>query len=176
MIDRTRILRRAGARPGVLLALTLLLLGSSLAHAGDTYILRLIKYNDLDQNGINNEINTGVGEAPSGNALVGWEFRIYDSEGGLVAQGTTSVENQNANGDLGIRVSFPGLVSGQEYTVCESQQPGWVNTQPGTVDPTYGQPCETLTINSTSLVLRFFGNFNQLEAETVFRDRFENVP
>jgi len=125
----------------------------------DTYELRIIKYNDLDQNTMNNELNTSGVQNPSGNALTGWEFIIYDSNGNEVGRNTTSVESTGANGDLGIRASFPGLISGEEYTICETQQTGWVNTQPGTINPTYGEPCETVTLTSNNVVFRYFGNY-----------------
>ena len=132
---------------------------ASVVQAGDTYELRIIKYNDLDQDGTNDELNTSPGDPQSGNALTGWEFTVYDGSGSQVAQGVTSLENPGANGDLGLRVSFPGLISGQTYTICETQQAGWVNTQPGTVDSTYGEPCETVTFSSTTSITRYFGNF-----------------
>ena len=131
----------------------------SLAGA-QTYDLRLIKYNDLDGDGTNNELNTGVGTPTTGNALTGWEFVVYDSSGTEVGRNTTSLENPGANGDLGIRATIPDLISGEEYTICETQQPGWANTEPGTIDPTYGQPCETVTLLSSTFVTRYFGNEN----------------
>jgi len=141
-------------------AVVLLLFGASVALAQvPTYELRMIKYNDLDQNGTNNEINTGAGEPQSGNALTGWEFVVYDSNGNEIGRNTTSVENAGANGDLGVRASIPGLISGEEITICETQQAGWVNTEPGTIDPTYGEPCETATLTSSTTVTRYFGNY-----------------
>lgn len=125
-----------------------------------TYDLRMIKYNDLDGDGTNNELNRGAGTPPSGNALTGWEFVVYDSSGIEVGRNTTSIENPGANGDLGIRATIPDLVSDEEYTICETQQPGWSNTEPGTVDPVYDQPCETVTLISSNAVTRYFGNEN----------------
>lgn len=124
----------------------------------DTYELRMIKYDDLDLDGTNNELNTGAGDPQSGNALTGWEFVVYDSNGNEVGRNTTSVENAGANGDLGIRASIPGLISGEEYTICETQQEGWFNTEPGTINTTYGEPCETVTLTSSTTVTRYFGN------------------
>ncbi|MEQ8676835.1 MAG: SpaA isopeptide-forming pilin-related protein [Aggregatilineales bacterium] len=129
----------------------------------ETFELRMIKYNDLDQDATNNEVNILPGEIPSGNGLQGWEFVVYDSNGNEVGRNTTSVENAGANGDLGIRASFPGLISGEEYTICETQQAGWVNTQPsnGVDNATYGEPCETVTLTSTTNVTRYFGNYEE---------------
>ncbi|NJL56529.1 hypothetical protein HC928_16180, partial [bacterium] len=132
-----------------------------------TFTLRMIKYNDLDGDGTNNEVNTAVGSGLSGNALIGWEFVVYDSQGNEVGRNTTSVENAGANGDLGIRAGFPGLISGETYTICETQQPGWVNTQPGTIDPTYGQPCETVTLTSSTTTTRYFGNQQETGSITI---------
>ena len=140
--------------------------------APDTIVLRIIKYNDIDQDGTNNELNLGGGDPPSGNALTGWEFTVYDDQTNLVAQGTTSVENPGANGDLGIRVSLPGLICDETYTICETQQAGWVNTQPGTIDPVYGEPCRTATLSGRSIVMGYFGNAFQGE---IFRDRFQPI-
>mgnify|MGYP006273138171 CR=1 FL=1 len=135
----------------------------------ETYELRMIKYNDLDQDGTNNELNTGAGDPTSGNALTGWEFVIYDSQGNEVGRNTTSVESTGANGDLGIRASIPGLISGQEYTICETQQDGWINTEPsnGTDNPTYGEPCETVTLTSSTVVTRYFGNYQETGTGTI---------
>jgi len=144
----------------------ILLLCASLAHAGSVFELRMIKYNDLDQDGTNNEINTSPGDPVSGNALTGWQFTVYDDTGAVVAQNTTSVENPGANGDLGIRAGLPGLDSGQEYTICETQQAGWINTDPGTIDPGFGQPCETITLTSSTTVTRYFGNYQENIAPT----------
>jgi hypothetical protein len=131
------------------------------AELADTYELRMIKYNDLDQDGTNNELNTNSGSGQSGNALVGWEFTVYGSNGNEVGRNTTSEENAGANGDLGIRASIPGLISGEEYTICETQQDGWVNTEPGTINQTYDEPCETVTLTSDTTVTRYFGNYEE---------------
>ncbi len=134
--------------------------------AAETYDLRMIMYNDLDQDGTNNELNLGAGDPQTGNALIGWEFTVYDSSGNLVAQGTTSEENPGANGDLGIRVNFPDLISGEEYIICYTPQTNWVNTQPGasaSPDPTSsGKICETITLSSNTNVTRFFGVYEDL--------------
>lgn len=127
----------------------------------DTYELRMIKYNDLNQDGTNNEVNTTPGSGQSGNALTGWEFTVYDSNGNEVGSNTTSEENPGANGDLGIRASIPGLISGVEYTICETQQDGWINTQPGTINAVYNEPCETVTLTSSTTATRYFGNYEE---------------
>ncbi len=137
-----------------------------------TYELRMIKYNDLDEDGTNNEINTSGVQNTSGNALTGWEFVIYDSQGNEVGRDTTSVENPGANGDLGIRASIPGLISGAEYTICETQQNGWINTEPsnGVDNSTYGEPCETVTLTSSTNVTRYFGNYQETGSITILKN------
>lgn len=129
-----------------------------------TFDLLIIKYDDLDQDGTNNEINTSPGSGLSGNALTGWEFTVYDSQGNEVGRNTTSVENAGANGDLGIRSSIPGLISGEEYTICETQQAGWVNTEPGTISAVYNEPCQTVTVTSNTIGIRYFGNYRTDES------------
>lgn len=82
-------------------------------------------------------------------ALGGWEFMVYDSEGTQVGS------SQNTNG-AGFAY-FNDLPVGT-YTVCEVQQEGWTNTQPGTINETYGQPCVETEVEAEDLDILSFGN------------------
>ena len=81
-------------------------------------------------------------------SLPGWEMKLYDSEGTLVAVDTT-----NRHG----KVLFRNIAPGQ-YTLCETQRSGWFNSTPGTTDPTYNQPCYALNIGPAEEWFVEFGN------------------
>ncbi|MEZ4733352.1 MAG: M60 family metallopeptidase [Caldilineaceae bacterium] len=80
--------------------------------------------------------------------LADWTMTIYDSAGTVVATGVTS--------SVG-KANFPKLPPGS-YTVCETQQADWSSTLPGTVDPTYGQPCYAFTLQPAQTATVTFGN------------------
>jgi hypothetical protein len=101
-------------------------------------ILQVAKYFDRNANG-QREWEIG---------LPGWEMKLYDSTGAVAFAGTTNL--------LG-KVNFLNIAPGQ-YTLCETQQSGWFNSQPGTIDPTYNQPCYSLTIGAAQLWVVQFGN------------------
>ncbi len=102
----------------------------------DTGDLRIKKYNDLNGNG-QKDANEPY--------LIGWDFTVSQN-GQTVATGTT-----NANdGDF---LVIHGLPVG-EYVVTETQQSGWVSTDPGT-DPITKKV--TVTAGTTTDVS--FGNF-----------------
>ncbi|MDQ3249980.1 MAG: SpaA isopeptide-forming pilin-related protein, partial [Chloroflexota bacterium] len=102
-------------------------------------LIRVQKYNDRNGNGRRNS-----GEA----WLAGWTFKVYDAQDGLV--GTQSTNNQG-------KVSFVNWRPGV-YTVCEQLTAGWRNSQPGAINPTYGQPCYELTVNPGQTATLIFGN------------------
>lgn len=88
--------------------------------------VHVFKYEDLNSNGQYDAREPG---------LNGWEFSIYDEAGALLASTTTTdfaAEPGHAR--------FDGLPPGM-YTVCETLQGGWVNTDPGT-DP----PCKAVEV------------------------------
>ncbi|QPC83748.1 hypothetical protein G4Y79_05055 [Phototrophicus methaneseepsis] len=127
--------------------------------------IRVIKYHDLDEDGTNNEVDLGPSGPPTGATLTGWEFVLYDSGGNEVARQTTSVENPT--NDIGVRTTFSDLSPNETYTICEVQQSGWTNTEPGTIDATYGMPCKSLDasgINNFGII--YFGN-HELELGSI---------
>jgi hypothetical protein len=85
----------------------------------------VVKYNDLNGNG-----QQDAGEP----GLPNWAFTVYNA-GGQVASGNT-----NANGEVVFN-----LAKGT-YAICETLTSGWENTEPGTINPTYGQPCASITV------------------------------
>ena len=88
------------------------------------------------------------------NGLKGWEISLYNEAGTVVASDIT-----NGAG----KVHFWNVVPGQ-YTLCETQQSGWFNSEPGTLDPTYSQPCYALTIGPAELWEVDFGNHQSAQA------------
>ncbi len=122
--------------------------------------IHVIKYNDQDQDGTNNEVsNNNV----TGNTLTDWQFTLYDSNGNFLAQGSTFVED--ATNDLGVRISFSNLDPTGTYTICETSQGNWANSDPGangSNDPeNLGRACKTISANSIppgSFINVFFGN------------------
>lgn len=105
--------------------------------------IRTRVYNDRDGNGQRNF-------EPS---LKDWGVSLYDSSGKLVA-----FVNTNGNG----KANFYHLMPGQ-YTVCQTTRPGWVNTQPATLNPAFGnQPCYTFTAAPKEKVTLLFGNIEEV--------------
>lgn len=97
--------------------------------------VQITKYNDLNQNG-----NQDTGEG----GLGGWHFSVRDALNVVVATGITDGTGM---------VSFEDLPVGN-YTVCETQQVGWVNTDPG-LDP----PCETFAIGTPGFESYYSNDF-----------------
>lgn len=82
-----------------------------------TNVLQVQKYHDIDQNGQWDEAEP---------ALDGWEFTLYNAAGEPLMHSETG----QLNGEAGWAY-FEGLMPG-DYTVCETLQNGWHNTDPGT--------------------------------------------
>ncbi len=102
--------------------------------------LRVRKYHDSNNNSERNRGESG---------LPGWVFTLYNAAGEAVTSGTTNIYG---------KVNFTGVVPGS-YTLCESGREGWNNTQPGTVDPNFGnQPCYHFEARPAKLVYVRFGN------------------
>lgn len=95
--------------------------------------LRVEKIEDLD----------GDGEVDAGESrLAGFTMTVYDANGNQVAQGVSTV---------GATPSPEWSLPPGDYTVCETMQDGWRNTNPPTTDPNFGdRPCLPITL-STSL-------------------------
>ncbi len=108
--------------------------------------ITVTKFNDLNENG---RRNGRRGEE----TLAGWEMILYDNYGEgreEIARGFT-----NANGNI----NFRSLPTG-DYTVCEVQQPGWVNVSPDDAyTDYYGNSCVDVTLESAGSRERVnFGN------------------
>ena len=74
-------------------------------------------------------------------------MKVYNSQAVLVNTLTT---NSAGNADFILPIG--------QYTVCETLTSGWVNTQPGTINNTYGRPCYTVTVNTNQTTTATFGN------------------
>lgn len=101
--------------------------------------IRVIKYNDTNQNGTRDKKEKGLKD---------WTITLYNANG-VVATTTT-----NGSG----KASFIN-VKPDDYTLCETQQAGWSNSQPGVIDPTYGEPCYSFTLAPAEIATVEFGNF-----------------
>ncbi|NDJ86716.1 MAG: hypothetical protein GYB66_12585 [Chloroflexi bacterium] len=71
----------------------------------------VVKYHDLNQDGA---------RSPDEPGLPGWEFSVVDDVAGTVASGSTDTE-----GRIVFHIPFG------QYSVCETPQAGWENTDPG---------------------------------------------
>jgi len=106
------------------------------------------------------EDHNGNGRYSSGEAfLPGWTMTLYDDQGGTVNSKVT-----NSTG----RAVFARLDAG-DYTVCETLQSGWTNTEPGTMHPTYNQPCHAVSLQYGERRPVFFGNL-QPATITIMKD------
>jgi hypothetical protein len=85
--------------------------------------IKVRKYNDKN----------GNGQQDHEPGLKDWEITVFDGQG-------NEVDSEDTNGAG--KVEFRHLRPGQ-YTVCEETREGWVNTQPGAIDPMYGMACYT---------------------------------
>lgn len=101
--------------------------------------ISVTKYNDLNGNG------TQESDEP---VLPNWGIQLYGS------QFATPIYNLT---NLSGTVTYVNLQP-NSYKVCEVLQPGWSNTQPGTIDPATNQPCYSLTTTPGQDVTLFFGN------------------
>ncbi len=75
----------------------------------------LSKYNDLNGNGTRDTGEPG---------LAGWQFTIRNAAGAIVAQGVTDIQG-------GFCTAKPGSLPPGSYTVSETAQANWTNTDPG---------------------------------------------
>ncbi len=110
--------------------------------------IRTLKYNDRNGNGRRNANEP---------YLAGWTMTVYNSAGTQVASAVT-----NRNG----KANF-NFLPWQPYTVCETQQLGWRNTEPAALNPTFNQPCYTLTLNPGQIGTVRFGNRNLPATKTL---------
>ncbi|MEM7119159.1 MAG: hypothetical protein AAF614_42470 [Chloroflexota bacterium] len=94
--------------------------------------LNLIKVNDSD----------GDGSAAGESRLAGFTLTVYDATKNQVGQGVSTALSNNP-----LHISVPPGT----YTVCETPQTGWYNTDPGTTDPTFGQPCKPVTVDEPGI-------------------------
>jgi uncharacterized protein (DUF2141 family) len=80
--------------------------------------------------------------------LTGWTMTAYNSSGAVAATGVTG-----SNGQVVLSNLRPGA-----YTICETSQPGWHHTLPTTLNPTYNQPCYSVTLQPNQSATSTFGN------------------
>ncbi len=107
----------------VAVAVLVLALDGAVVAAPAAAQIRVFKYEDLDVDGTKDSGEPGLG---------GWEFRIYNaSTGSFVISGTT--------GSSGYK-TWNNIAHGNDYSVCEQLQAGWMNTQPS--DPDVMGPAE----------------------------------
>lgn len=86
-------------------------------------VMEVEKYHDMNQNGEQD------GKEPF---LSGWEFTLYDETGEPVMTAVTDKKGT---------AYFEGIAPG-DYTVCETQQYGWISIDPGTEEA-----CKPITIS-----------------------------
>lgn len=98
-----------------------------------TGTLTVTKYNDLNGNGARDTGELG---------LSGWTITVSQNNA-QIASGTT-----DGNGSLTFANVAPG-----SYTVCETLQSGWTNT-----DPSNGSGCKTATVTANSTTTVLLGN------------------
>lgn len=100
--------------------------------------LRAVKYRDLNNDRRRNNTEP---------YLSGWVMKVYNSQGVLVNTLST-----NGSGQANFTVPIG------QYTVCETLVSGWTNTEPGSINTTYAQPCYTVTVNKNKITTATFGN------------------
>ncbi len=109
------------------------------------------KVNDVDGDG-------DIFEVTEEEQLAGWELKLYDEDGILLATkvtGTLTPAVPNFGfGELRTGVSFGEFPEGTTLTVCETPQAGWEYTQPLDAN---GEPCVTATLTGGG---QFFGFTN----------------
>jgi hypothetical protein len=123
----------------------------TITNTRDQGSIKVIKYHDLDANG---------SKAAAEPQLQGWTFWLDDGDG--IQEITEPTATTNASGEA----TFSNLdttVSGSPtYKVCEVQQSGWVNSDPGG----NGAPCKSgivVTKNGTTTVQ--FGNYQRIKIQ-----------
>jgi hypothetical protein len=97
------------------------------------------KYEDLDADGARDAGEPG---------LDGWDMELSDA-GGVLATGVTHSGGQ---------VTFSDLDPYKTYTVCETLQPDWFNSQPGG-----GELCQSVYLTPGQAHTVEFGNYQQGE-------------
>ena len=80
--------------------------------------------------------------------LPGWTMTAYSSSGAIAASAVT-----NSTGQVILSALRPDT-----YTICETGQTGWNNTLPGALNPTYNQPCYSVTLQPNQTATVTFGN------------------
>ncbi|MCP4590863.1 MAG: hypothetical protein GY842_08960, partial [bacterium] len=96
-----------------------------------------IKYGDVNGN--------GVPDYPDGEPrLDGWIMTLYDDQSNAITTGTTGAHGTG-------RVEFHDLPAGT-YTVCETMQAGWINTEPS------ADVCRTVQVRDGKKTVARFGN------------------
>lgn len=106
--------------------------------------LRVRKYYDANDN---SQLDRGEQRLP------GWVMTLYDEQGNMLASGTTNIFGKN---------NFRFLAPGR-YTVCETQIEGWINTQPGRLNPNFdNRPCYTFTAEPATITYLRFGNLDNV--------------
>ena len=116
--------------------------------------IKVFKYHD---NNLQNGVFDGVG---SEDLLDGWTFTLYET-----GNPTPLATGETAGTATTAHYSFGPYPPG-DYTVCETTQAGWNNTDPdasSVIDPeNLGRPCKSITISEGDTVTSvdfYFGNY-----------------
>ncbi len=101
-----------------------------------------------------NDVN-GSGNYQSGEPFMAdWEIEVYDSDNQFVTSDLT-----DADGRVSIKVKAG------DYTVCEVPQDGWSATRPTQINPTFGQPCYSVSLLPKRIGwMRFFNTQSSVRA------------
>jgi len=109
--------------------------------------LTVFKYNDIDGNGVFDNGDVG---------LPGWQFTITGPPSSIVSGNTTVTTvsgNTDVNGFFGVLIVATG-----NYTITETGQAGWVNTDPGPNPPGTYPAIKIVNVTEPDTVV-MFGNF-----------------
>jgi hypothetical protein len=108
--------------------------------------LRVRKYHDANDN---SQLDRGERRLP------GFVMTLYDEQGNTLASSAT-----NIFGKSNFRFLTPG-----RYIVCETPLEGWINTQPGRLNPNFdNRPCYTFTTDPAKITYLRFGNLDNVTA------------
>jgi hypothetical protein len=80
--------------------------------------------------------------------LAGWSMTLYDGQSQAAG---TQTSNQYGKANFNYIQPVP-------WTVCETLQSGWVQSQPATLHPTLQRPCYELTLAAGAIAEVWFGN------------------
>ena len=106
-------------------------------------------FNDLVRN------NANLGRRNAGDPwLAGWTMTLSTSPTTTISSGATTGTTTPGLYEIAFRYLRAG-----SYTVCETLQAGWTNSAPGSIDPTYGQPCKSITLTPGQGGVLLFGNY-----------------